>query len=271
MRTLSELAASVRHLYRHRRLTWELARKEFADRYVGQVLGSLWMIGHPLMIIGVYVLVFGFIFKTRVGGTVDLPLDFTTYLLAGLIPWLGFQEAMGKSCQAITSQASLVKQVVFPIEVLPVKGALVALITQLISTTILFVYVLARYHHIPATYALLPVVMFFQFLLMVGVSFLFAAVGVYFRDLKDFVQVFTLVAIYLMPICYLPAWVPGKLRPLMYLNPFSYMIWCYQDILYFCRFDHLFSWAVFLFLSALTFFLGYAVFSRLKPQFGSVL
>src|ERR1700687_823544 len=93
------------HLNRHQSLLWQMSRRDITDRYVGQVFGSLWAIGHPLALIGVYIIVFVFILKLKIGGTHDMPLDYTTYLLSGLIPWLAFQEAMAKGFNAVTGNA----------------------------------------------------------------------------------------------------------------------------------------------------------------------
>jgi lipopolysaccharide transport system permease protein len=258
-------------LYRHRALTLALVRREILDRYVGQMLGAFWVVGHPLILVSVYIFIFQYVFKMRVGGTPDMPLDYTVYILAGLIPWLSFAEALSKGPTVMHTNASLVKQVVFPIEVLPVKTALATFITQALCTIILMIYVVCTHGSLPWTYALLPVLWVAQFLAMAGVCFALSAVGAYFRDLKEFVQVFTVVGMYLMPLAYLPDWVPQSLRLLLYLNPFSYMIWCFQDACYFGRFEHPWAWVVFLVGSLLAFACGYHLFHRLKNFFGSVL
>ena len=85
----------------------------------------------------------------------------------------------------------------------------------------------------------------FQLLAMIGVAFALAAVGAYLRDAKDFVQLFAMMGVYLLPRVYLPEWVPTLFKPLLYLNPFSYMVWGYQDALYFGRFQHPWAWGVF--------------------------
>lgn len=248
-----------------------MSKREIGERYAGQVLGTLWTIGHPLILMAIYVFIFGYVFRLRVGRTRELPLDYTVYLLSGLIPWMSFQELMSKGATVITSNANLVKQVVFPIEVLPVKTVIVSFLSQIVSISILIVYVLIQHGKLPWTYALLPVLFFFQFLAMTGVAYLFSAVGAYFRDLKDFVQVFCIAGMYIMPMFYLPEWVPGALRPILYLNPFSYLIWCYQDVCYFGRLEHPWAWGVFLFLSVTVFYGGYRLFRRLKMMFGNVL
>lgn len=261
----------IRLLTRHRQLTWAMTRREISERYVGQVLGTFWAVGHPLILMAVFVFIFAIVFKVKVGGTHEFPLDYPTYLLSGLIPWLAFQESMNKGSTVIVANSNLVKQVVFPIEILPVKGVLASFISQFVSTIILICYVIIRHRMLHWTYLLLPLLFFFQALAMIGVSFVISSVGAYFRDLKDFVQVFCVVGVYLMPTFFLPAMVPWMFRPFLYINPFSYMIWCYQDVCYFGRFEHPWAWGAFILLSTGTFYVGYRVFRKMKIMFGNVL
>ncbi|MBI4848692.1 MAG: ABC transporter permease [Nitrospirae bacterium] len=258
-------------LTRNRQLTLEMAKREISERYMGQILGTFWAIGHPLFIMAVFVFIFAYVFKMKIGGNLPSQLDYTTYLLSGLIPWMCFQESMSKGVTVILVNANLVKQVVFPIEILPVKGVLASLVTMLLMMAILVIYVLVTHHYLPFSYALLPVLIFFQFLAMAGVCFIFSSVGTYFRDLKDVIQVFNFAGIYMIPIFYLPAQVPGKLKLLLYANPFSYMIWCYQDVLYFGRVEHRWAWVVFISSSVVIFYAGYRIFRKLKIMFGNVL
>src|SRR3954463_6905967 len=124
-------------LYRNRSLTFALAKREITDKYTRQMIGSLWAIGHPLIHVCVYIFLFQVVLKLRMGGTADIPLDYVAYLLSGLIPWLAVQESLGKGSTVITSNANLVKQVVFPLEVLPVKSVLACFVTQLVGTVCL--------------------------------------------------------------------------------------------------------------------------------------
>jgi lipopolysaccharide transport system permease protein len=265
------LQAAAALLIRQRRLIWAMAKREISDRYAGQMLGAVWAIAHPLLVMAVYLFVFGYVFKTRIGGTRELPLDYTTYLLAGLVPWLSIQEALTKAPVSVTSNASLVKQVVFPLEVLPIKGVLASLLPQAVSLTVLVIYVIATFGGLHATYLLLPLVVLIQIGQMCGLSLLLAAIGVYLRDLKDIIQVVLLLGMYLLPIFYLPSMVPVMFRPLLYLNPFSYIVWCYQDVCYFGRIEHPWAWVVASALAVIFFVTGWVVFRRLKPMFGNVL
>jgi lipopolysaccharide transport system permease protein len=140
-----------------------------------------------------------------------------------------------------------------------------------VGVSLLALYVLLSHGGLPWTCVFVPPLLVCQALAMIGVAFVLSAVGTYFRDLKDFVQVFCIAGMYSMPIFYLPSMVPELFRPLLYVNPFSYLVWCYQDACYFGRFEHPWAWLVFPVASLAVFSLGYRVFRKLKVCFGSVL
>ncbi len=259
---------------RHSELVWEMTRREISERYAGQFLGTLWAVGHPFLLIGIYVFVFGVIYPSRIRIGQDLPSSFVLYILSGLIPWLAFSETMSKATTVILNYGNLVKQVVFPIEILPVKGVLVACITQGVTTALLLVYMLLIEGAVPMTVVLLPILFVFQMLTMCGVSYFFSSLGVYVRDLKDAVQVFLSAGLFLSPILYLPVWVDQIWSPFRYVlivNPFAHFIWCYQDILFYGAIQHGWSWIVVTVVTPCTLYGGYFVFRTLRVKFSEVL
>jgi lipopolysaccharide transport system permease protein len=279
MRVFPLATEAFGRLYRNRALTFAMAKREVTDKYTRQVLGSVWAIGHPLIHVCVYIFLFQVVLGVRLGGTAGLPeFDYVVYLLSGLIPWLAVQESLNKGSTVVTSNANLVKQVVFPLEVLPVKSVLACFVTQTVGTMCLAAYVLIKqpelpvnYTGLPQTYALLPLWWLFQALGMAGIVFAISALGVYVRDIKELVQVFSVVGMYLVPIVYQPHMVPPSIKPLLWFNPFSYMVWCYQDACYFGYPEHWYAWIVFPVGSVLAFLFGYSLFRKLQTHFGSVL
>lgn len=265
------LREAISVMIRYRGLLIEMTKRELSEQYAGQIFGKLWAIAHPLLLMALFVFLFNFVFKARIDSSLNVPLDYTTYILAGLLPWLGFQAAMSRSCTAFTSKASLVKQVVFPIEILPARIVFASLFGQIVSLVALLLYVLAVHGLPPATYLLLPVLFLLQIIAMLGAAFALASVGVFIRDLKDIVQIFTAWGIYLAPVVFLPEWVPGILRPILYVNPISYMVWCYQDALFYGRFEHPWAWGVFGAGSVLALVGGYRLFRRTRGEFGNLL
>ena len=248
-----------------------MTKRDLQDRYAGHALGIAWTVGHPLLMILVYVFVFSVVFRIRIGGTPEMPFDYTTYLLAGLVPWLACQDALARGAGSILAHANLVKQVVFPIEILPVKAVLASVPGQVIGTTVLAIYVLVQYGTLPVHFALLPVLMLFQVMGIIGVCFVLAPMGAYFRDLKDIVQILCSIALFLTPVIYLPQQVPSFFQPILYLNPFSYMVWCYQDVFFYGRIEHAWAWPVFMGGSVLSLALGYRTFTHVKNLIGNVL
>lgn len=261
----------VHLLTRHRELTWVMTKRELSERYSGQTLGILWSIIHPLVLMGIYIFLFAFVFKIRLGDTSGPALGYVVYILSGLIPWLAFQESMIKSASAIVTNTNLVKQVVFPIEILPAKGVLASLMPQVVATTVLVLYIWTRHDLILWTYILLPLLFLMQVLAMIGVAYVLSSTGAYFRDLKDVVQMLALVGMYIQPVFYTPEMVPSGIRFVLYLNPFSYMAWCYQDVFYHGRIDHPWAWPIMLMMSVVLFAAGYRFFRRLRPNLGSIL
>ncbi|MCW0192044.1 MAG: ABC transporter permease [Rhodococcus sp.] len=270
-RNWQALCEFTANLSRYRALVREMTRRDLFEPYAGQMFGAAWTFLHPLVLMGVYVFVFNVVFKVKVGGTVDLPRDYTTYLLSGLIPWLGIVAGMSKGASVLLMHANLVKQVVFPIEILPVKSTIAAMVPQGFSLGVLVAYQLLAHGAPPITYVMLPLAIAIQFALMLGVAFVFSIISCFVRDMKELVQVMAVVGIYLLPVCYLPAWVPTLFKPLLYANPFSYIIWVYQDILYFGRIEHPLAWFVSGAMAVMLLVFGYRLFRSQKPHIASLL
>jgi lipopolysaccharide transport system permease protein len=261
----------LRLLVRGRALTWEMAKREMSSEHAGKQLGQVWGIIQPLTLLAVYAFVYGVVFRAKIGGTYELPRNFTIYLLSGLVPWFAFQLCMSKAASVISANAAFVKQVVFDLNVLPISTALFACLPLILGLGFIGVYTLVAYGGLPIVYLALPLVVGAQFLAMAGVAFALSALGVFVRDVRDVVQLSSIVLIFLMPIVYLPNQIPAAFNPLLWLNPFTYMVYVYQDTLYFGRVQHPFSWLAFGLGSAFIFVSGYRLFRRVKPHFANVL
>ncbi|TWB96940.1 lipopolysaccharide transport system permease protein [Bradyrhizobium macuxiense] len=258
-------------LWKHRRLSLEIVKRDLGGQYAGQVFGSFWILGHPLILFVVYTVLFGYIMRVRLEQNVEMPRDYTTYILTGLAPWLSIQLGLTRSPNALLAQANLVKQVVFPIEVLPFGAIVAATIPLAIGIVVVVFRTLVLDGSLPPMLLLLPVAAALHIIAMLGLGYLLAAITPFFRDIKDIIAVLTVIGVYLVPAFYLPSWVPSVLRIWLYLNPFSYIIWMYQDVLYFGEIRHPWAWGVSFAMAFVGLALGFRAFRRLKPFVANVL
>lgn len=263
--------ALARSLVKNWRLLASLAYREMREGFVGSVLGPAWVLLSPLVTILIYVFLFAVVLQVKIEPGHKLQGDYAMYILAGLIPWLLTADVMNRACSSITVNASIVKEVIFPIEILPAKSIVVASVSFVVSYALFFVYAAFTLGGLPPIYALFPLVVVVYYVLLLGMAMLFAAITPFFRDWAKIVALLPQFVIYITPIVYVSDWVPPTLRPLLYLNPFSYTTWVFQDVLFFGEIRHPIAWIVSPLLCVAAYFWGSAAFWKLKHQFGNVL
>lgn len=256
-------------MWRYRELVWEMTKRDLFERHSGSVLGGMWVIGQPLLVMLVQTVVFSTIFNVRLGGEYE-GTSYVAYLLAGLVPWLVFQEAIGRAPAIITDNKNLVKQIVFPPEILPIKMVLATFVVLVIGLLfpmgIMFLDSGAN-----LLWLAIPLPIISLLLLMIGLSYLLSATAVFLRDIKNVVQLLLMVGLFLHPILYTPEMLPRWGNILFQLSPLSHIIWIYRDILIFGEITHPISW-VLAPLSGLIFLvLGFRIFRHLRHAFGDVL
>jgi lipopolysaccharide transport system permease protein len=266
MRGLAHFAGLVSS---HRRLLLALVQRDLRDRFAGQAFGLVWTLGHPLVLMVLYAFLFAYVFPARIGAGPGA-LDYAPSIFAGLVCWLAAQDVLARSPTVLQSHASLVKQIVFPTELLPVKSTLASSAAQIVTLTFAVGY--AAYKGTLGPFALtLPIVVAAQLAAMTGAAFLLSSLGAYFRDVKDVIQVLLAIGLFAIPVLYNPHATPTWLATAFLANPLSYFVWCYQDALYFGRAAHPVAWVVAPLLGVGLLALGYTVFQRAKHGFGDVL
>lgn len=266
---MNSLVVPFRALNARRELIRELVVRDLRDRHAGQVLGVIWAYGHPLILMIVYAVLFAYVFPARFGKGASIA-DYSGNVFAGIISWLAFQDVLTRAPEVMVGQASLVKQIVFPTEVLPVKTALASAMSYVVGFVFVIGYA-ALHDTLSWLVLLLPLVIACQLTAMIGVTFLFAALGVFLRDLRDIVTVFCTINLFAQPILYNPYSVPSALKWVFAFNPFSYLVWCWQDVLFFGGFAHKAAWIVLPVGSLALLAGGWTVFARLRHYFGDAL
>lgn len=259
----------LKSVWHNRALVREMARREMTDMHAGQAAGAIWLAVHPLFLFAVYAFLFSVVFSMRIGDRG--PTDYLVYLFSGLAPWLMTADVLARSSNVIVSNATIVKKVTFPAEVLIAKTVLSSVLVQGLLFVCVLVYAIITRGELQWSFLLLPFVVGLHICLLWGLALLLASLTPYFRDVPELVRIFVTINIYLVPIVYLPNMVPGPLRFIINLNPFSYLIWCYQQIIYEASFGSPVPWLGLCIFAAAALMAGSYVFSRLRHHFSSVV
>ncbi len=268
--TRFSLASGIRSLYTNRSLLRSLVIRDIETRYRGTLLGFLWALIYPLMMLAVYAFVFGGIFNARWGSGGDMK-DFVLMLYCGLIMHGLFSETLTRSPTAILSNPGYVKKVVFPLELLPFSHLATALFNALVGLGLLCIFLLIQLHSIPITAFFAPVVLVPLLVLVSGLAWLLAAIGVFFRDVGQMIGVAMSVLLFLSPVFYPTSSAPALAQTLIYLNPLTYPIEALRAVLILGSQPDWVEWLVYCIVSVVTAIGGLWIFQKSRPAFADVI
>lgn len=207
-------------LWRHRRLIGLLVKREIEAKYKGSLLGLLWMIAMPIAMLCIYTVVFGIIFESHWPDQTKQGITVTAlYIYSGLILFTIFQDNIGRAPGLVLENISYVKKLVFPLEILPWVSIAGSLVPAAVSFLVFLALYLATFGIPPWTTLLLPVLVLPLVLIVAGLSWLLAALGVFFRDLRHVMGLVVLVVMFSAPLFFSMSAVPETMRPYFVINP----------------------------------------------------
>ena len=251
-----------------------LVKRNLEARYKGSILGNLWPLVNQLSQLLIYTYVFAIVLKVKLSlsGVPENNFTFGLWLFAGLLPWIAFLGGVTQSASSVISQPNLVKKVVFPLELLPLVTVLSAFIESAFGLIALIFFVALTTHNLHPTLALLPLVWGTQLLLTAGLGYLFAGLTVFVRDVPQILGVILNIWFYLTPIIYPASAIPESFRGwVFWLNPIAAIAEVYRDMVIVGEIKHWSEWGVASAISLLIFYLGFAVYKRLRADFADVL
>lgn len=208
-------------------MIFSLVKRDLRGRYKGSALGFAWTFINPLLQLVVYTLVFSVIMRNGIE-------DYYLFLFVALIPWLFFSVSVSGGCNCILAQGDMVKKIYFPREVLPISFVTSQFVNMLLSFIVVFAVLLFSGKGLSLkAIAFLPIIMVVEYILALGMAFMFCAFTVYLRDLANILSILTMAWQFLTPVMYSEDMVPERLRPIFHLNPMTSVITAYRDILYY--------------------------------------
>jgi ABC-type polysaccharide/polyol phosphate export permease len=253
-------------LLHFRGLIATLTARELKARYRGSLLGFLWSLVNPLLLLAVYTLVFDVVFKNRAGGA----QPFAVFLLSGLFPWIWLSTALLEGTVSLSANAGLLRKAVFPAEVLPVVSTLSTLAHFLFALPVLLgALLVARLMGNDVggwTVLLLPLAVLVQLPFTAGLVLALAALNVHFKDVRDLLANVLTLAFFLTPILYPLASLAGVplLATVVAANPMTPFVRLYQELLFFGHLPAPALWLQAAGLAAIAWAIGTWIFERLS-------
>ncbi len=269
---------NLRRLFDYNELLFNLTRKEVKVKYKNSFLGFLWSLVTPLMMLVVFYVAFGIIFKMRAQG-----MEFYAfYLMAGILPWTFLSTTLTQGVGSIVNNGELVKKVYFPREVLPLSFLGSATFHFVLQEAMLLLFLIIFRVPLTPWLAAFPLVLILEAAFIGGLALLFSALNVFFRDIQHFTEILLMAWFWMTPIVYpisliqdnLPAWA----ERIYMLNPMTHIILLWQRVTYNSPVNgpaaYYFSVEGFIYtivLSLVLLVLGYYVFCRVEGKFAEFI
>lgn len=263
--------AELKNLYRHRQLIAALTSRDLKARYRGSILGFFWSLANPLLLLGVYTLVF-----TKFWVQPQMVTPYPLFLFSGILAWTFFSAAVLESTTSISANAGLIKKVMFPAEALPLvvvlshlvhfAAAIPILLAALVAFSLLGEFTIAW------TILLAPVLMLLQAVFVAGIALVVSSASVLFRDLRDIVANILQLGFFVTPILYLVERIESRpLRALLRVNPMTPFVVAYQDIFFFGRMPNVSDMVLIVGYAIASVAIGFFVFDRLRDSLAEAI
>lgn len=269
MISINKIFNGVLSIYKNRKLIISLSLKDFKSKYLGSYLGVLWAFIQPAFMILVYWVVFQLGFR-------NMPVEnfpFLLWLMAAIVPWYFFSDAINSTMNAFLENSYLVKKVVFKISLLPLVKVISALIAHLFFIVLLIVLTYSygispNIYHLQIIYYLIATIA-----LVLSISLITSTLVVFAKDIGQFITMILQVLFWVTPIFWSFDMVPEKYQIFFKLNPFFYIVQGYRDsLVHHVGFWHhynltLYFWVVICLLATI----GTVLYKKLKPHFADIL
>lgn len=252
------------NIWKNRFLLFHTTLIELRTTYAGSVLGLAWLFIGPAMLLGIYAIVYGFIFRVR---PEQLEVaDYILYVFSGLVPFLAFSAALNQGAMALASNKTIMLSTVFPPELLPFRAVIIGSVSLPVGLGIIFASDFLLGTPSLISVMLLPVI-FLQIMFLSGIAWVLSLLTLVLRDIQQILQYVSIVLLIATPIAYTPEMIPEKLKLISWMNPLYYYTASFQQII---TYNQMPSWptltGAFL-LALISFYGGYWTFERVKSRF----
>lgn len=259
------MLASVRELVRYRELLRNLVARDLKVRYRNSVLGFIWCLLNPLLMMGVFTFVFTILMKSAIP-------NFPVFILVGILAWNFHTTAVTGAIGSIIHNSGLVMKVYFPREVLPLSAVLSNAVNFVLALIALFAMIALYHIQLSASLLVLPLILVIQIVFASGIALFLAALTVFYRDVEIITETVLTAWFFLTPIIYrMEDLFPAYSRIMYIFNPMASIVEAYRNVLYSGGMPGVDFLARTLFSSLVVLVIGYAFFRRSAKRFGEAL
>jgi lipopolysaccharide transport system permease protein len=254
-------------LWKYRSLIWATVRNDLQSRVINSILGLAWIAVYPLLLLLVYAIVYFNVYhriaRPEVLGIQMASLssvEYIVFIFCGLIPFLSFTESITAGVTSLTNNAHLIKNTLFPVELVPVKTVLVAQFTQGVCMSLLLLAIIAIGSISPYVLWILPVWLC-QVLFLLGLVWFLSCINIVLRDCQHLMSILLLCLMLISPIAIPMDELPAICR---ILNPLNYIILCLRDCVLFAQPPKLENLITLGLMSGIMFYVGYWMITQTK-------
>lgn len=257
----------------HRTLVKQLLVREINSRYRGSILGVIWSLITPILMLCIYTFVFKYIFNARWSVTSDdgSVLNFAMVLFLGLLIHGMIADILSRSPGMILENVNFVKKVIFPLETLAWVVLLSTLFNFVIGFCLLLGFVYIELHYIPLTTLLVPVILIPYMFMLLGISWLLAAFGVYVRDIQQLSGTLATLLLFLSPVFYSITILPETMQRLILFNPIAVIVEAFRSVVIYGQPPDYTMLSIYTIISFVVAFLGFSLFKRMSRGFADVV
>lgn len=261
----------IKSIYHTLPLIKQFIIREVNERYKGSYLGILWSFITPIIMLTIYTFVFSVVFNSKWGTTTETnKLEFAMVLFAGLIVFNIFAEVVSKAPSIILSNPNYVKKVVFPLEILPIVSLGASLFHAIISLGIL-VILLIFVGNFSWTIILFPIILLPFCLIILGISWFLASLGVYIKDIGQIISLVISGLMFLSPIFYSVTIIPKEFQFIYWLNPITYIVEDARRLIIWGQLPHWDWFGIGMLVGVVVASLGYIWFKKTRKGFADVI
>ncbi len=253
------LKERIKKIFFNRRTLWDMANRQLKAKYSGSKLGIWWAVITPLILAASINFIFTKVFK------INIP-NYTLFVLSGIIPWIFLSNTLLEATNSFTIHASILKQAIFPSELVPLSTVLANFLNFLIGFAIILILFIILELKVVMVLLFLIFPLASHFIFIIGLSFLFSCWNIFSRDVSHLLSIGLMIWFWITPVFYSLKMLPFPYRWICLLNPMSYYVILYRQILYKAEIPSLPISGLSFLIALISFFIGYCVFLKQEAE-----